>query len=498
MAAIGSTWKSGTWTTPAWAANTWRNAVATPYQCGVYYFPGWSMPGGGPFPSDPWFVIPDDRIPLTLGKFDETQQSVVDTELTWMHQYGVTFVAIDWFMQWSGTTLQPFLDHFITKYLSSVVAKPKVCVQFANQTNAGGLNASVAHKVYDYWIANYFTDPNYLTIGGKKVVIVNSGPSLRGSFASNAEVTAFLNAGDAAAASAGQGGIYWMVGQGDSSSAWSDVSTPAFGWSGVTGSNIFKTTKVSDNSAGPSPATFADLDNAVFSGLVNGYRGFCYGWLNAAGINVFWPPLTAGYDETPWNPSTTLHGMPTSAEWGAHLAKGKALIDANAIVTQKTFMVEAFTEFGEGSMLAPNKGNAGFDRMRQMNTVFALNPAAIMVPDPFSFNAVIGATPNTVYTSNTITTDGINVTGDYFVTGAAQVSKNGGAYSNNPGTFVAGDTFALRLTSSPLINIPVSGELSLSGISATYTVITAAGSSGVVRKLIRPSGKPLVKAIGNR
>lgn len=447
-------------------------AAPTTYSCGVYYFPGWSTPGGGPYPADPWGVIPGDRLPLLLGAYDETQQSVCDTQLSWMDQYGITFVAIDWFQQWSGTTLLPYLDHFIELYLTSAVSKPLFCLQFANQTNAGGLNASTAHSLYEYWDANYFGNANYFKIGGKCVVIINSGPSLRDRFASHAEVETFLDAADAYVAGQGHGGIYWMDGQADSSSAWIDVSDPAHGWDGVTGSNIYTTTKVSDNSAGPNPTTYADLDNAVFSGLVGGYRGFCYGWMNDPDIAVFWPPCTAGFDSTPWNPSTTLHGMPTSAEWDDHLTNCKTLLDANAAQTQLTFMIEAWNEFGEGSILCPTAGNGGFDRLRKLNTKFSL-VAADMTPAAFSFTDITGATLSTVYTSNTITATSIDVTGEYFVTGSATVSKNGGAYSANPGIYVDGDTFALRLTSAATGNLAVTGTLALSGISDTYSVTTA-------------------------
>jgi hypothetical protein len=354
-------------------------AASTTKSVGLYYFPGWKTPGGGgPFPSAPWSVIPGDRLPLLLGAYDETQQSVCDQLLTWFHQYGITFLAIDWFQDWSGSTLIPYLDHFIDLYLTSSVDKPKVCLQWANQTHASGLNSSTANQIYEYWSANYFSDSNYLSIDGKKVVIVNSGPSLRGRFASNAEVKTFLDAADAYVAGQGQGGIYWMDGHADSSSAWIDVSAPANGWDGITGSNVYTTTRygnpagIQDNAAGPSPTTYADLDYAVFSGQVGDYRGFCHGWMNDPDIEVFWPPLTAGFDNSPWTPGTTLHGMPTTQEFSDHLDNAVALIEANPAQTQLTVMVEAASEYGEGSIVVPTAGNGGFTRLRLLNTKFDL------------------------------------------------------------------------------------------------------------------------------
>jgi hypothetical protein len=345
-----------------------------PYNIGCYYFPGWSTPGGGPTPSDPWSEISPgfpDRIPL-LGTYDETLQSINDTHFTWMKKFGITFMALDWFMQWDGATLEPFLDHVLTAYKASTVDKPKLCLQFANQTNAGGLNNSTWPTIYNYWIANVFTDPDYFKIDGKPVVIMNSVPSFKDRIGTHAQVKTALDNARAAAITAGFAGIYFMGGQADSSSAWTDVTTPAVeGWDGVTGSNIYTTTKVADNTPGPSPTTYADLDNAIFSGVVGGYRGFCYGWMNAPDIDVFWPPCTVGFDNTPWNPGTTLHGTPTLAEWTAHLIKCKALLDANPVQTQRTFMIEAYTEFGEGSILEPTVGNGGFARSQILKDIFS-------------------------------------------------------------------------------------------------------------------------------
>jgi len=344
------------------------------YKIGCYYFPGWSTPGGGPNPSDPWAEIdPDfpDRIPI-LGTYDETLQFITDTHLTWMKKFGITFIALDWFMSWSGTTLNPYLAHVLTAYKNSTVDKPKLCLQFANQTNAGGLTSATWPTVYNYWIANIFTDPDYFKIDGKPVVIFNSVPSFKTSIGTNAQVKTALDNARAAAVTAGFAGIYFMGGQANSSSAWTDVTTPQVeGWDGVTGSNVYTTTKVSDNTDGPAPTTYADLHNAVFSGLSGGYRGFCYGWMNAANIDVFWPPCTVGFDSEPWNPSTTLHGTPTLLEWINHLTTCKALLDANPEQTQKTFMIEAWNEFGEGSILEPTVGNGVFDRLQALKDIFS-------------------------------------------------------------------------------------------------------------------------------
>ena len=350
------------------------------YTIGVYYFPGWPTPGGGPNPSDPWSLITTydaTRTPI-LGTYNEALQSINDTHFGWMKRFGIDFMALDWFQQWSGTTLVPLLDHVLTAYKASTVSKPKFCLQFANQTTNGvGITTTTWPTIYNYWISNVFTDPNYHRINGRPVVIMNSWPSFRSRFASNAETASMLAQARAASVAAGTGSIFFVGGQGDSSSAWTDLAPFATGgWDAISGSNVFRTTKrgpgaTGDNSAGPDPTTYADLHNAVFSGQVGAYRGFCYGWMNSAGVDVFWPPCTAGFNAAPWQAGvSTLNGMPTLAEWTQHLITCKALLDANPVQTQLTFMIEAWNEFGEGSILEPTLGNGGFDRLSMLKNIF--------------------------------------------------------------------------------------------------------------------------------
>jgi len=349
------------------------------YTVGCYLFPGWCTPnGGGPNPSDPWSLITPtpERIPV-LGAYDETQQYINDWRFAVMADAGIDFVAIDWFMQWSGTTLLPMLDHVINRYKTCTGRKPKFCIQFANQTNAGGLTTNTWISCYTKWITDYFTDPNYYRVNNKPVVIMNSVPVFHDtSMLTHTAVKTALDAARAAAVTAGFDGIWFMGGHADSSSAWMDVTIPSVeGWDGVTGSNIFRTTKVSDNSQGPAPTTYADLDNAVFSGVVGGYRGFCNGWLNAANVGPLWIPCTAGFQKVDgWNGGvpTTLLGQSTLAQFYQHLSKAKALIDANPFAkTQNTIMIEAWNEFGEGSFIEPT-AKWGYDLVRAIRHVLAV------------------------------------------------------------------------------------------------------------------------------
>jgi hypothetical protein len=93
-------------------------------------------------------------------------------------------------------------------------------------------------------------------------------------------------------------------------------------------------------------------------------------------------------------------------------------------------------------------------------------------PNPFTFIDVTGATLSTAYESNTITVSGIDTSVAVTVTGG-QYSKNGGAYTSAAGTAVAGDTFKVKVTSSASNGTLVDCELTIGGVSDTYSVLTA-------------------------
>jgi hypothetical protein len=100
-------------------------------------------------------------------------------------------------------------------------------------------------------------------------------------------------------------------------------------------------------------------------------------------------------------------------------------------------------------------------------------------PDAFSFTDVTGATTSTVYESNTITVAGlgVSVSADVTITGG-EYSKNGGAYTSDPGTAENGDEFVVRVLSSANAAAGVSATLTIGGVSDTYAVTTSGFSPG--------------------
>jgi len=95
-------------------------------------------------------------------------------------------------------------------------------------------------------------------------------------------------------------------------------------------------------------------------------------------------------------------------------------------------------------------------------------------PTAFSFTAVTDASPSTEYESDAITVLGIDATATPAITATdLEYSLNSGAYTSTAGTVELNDTVKVKLTSSGDPETPVSGTLTIGGVSATFTVTTA-------------------------
>lgn len=94
-------------------------------------------------------------------------------------------------------------------------------------------------------------------------------------------------------------------------------------------------------------------------------------------------------------------------------------------------------------------------------------------PDPFSFADQTGAPLSTVTTSAPVTITGINVPSPISIVGGTY-SINGGAYTAASGTVTAGQTVAVRLTSSASYSSLSSAALNVGGATDSFDVTTVA------------------------
>ena len=105
-------------------------------------------------------------------------------------------------------------------------------------------------------------------------------------------------------------------------------------------------------------------------------------------------------------------------------------------------------------------------------------------PDAFNFTTQFGVATSTERTSNTVEIEGIDAPVECTVTNGT-LSLNGGAFSADPVNVIAGDTIALRHTSSADPSTAVTTIATINGVTGQFTSVTAgtgggAGGGGVV------------------
>jgi hypothetical protein len=142
----------------------------SPYLVGAYYFPGW--------PSYAKWQRLDafpERVPL-LGYYREGDPEVMDWQIRWAVEHGISFFAFDWY--WDRGRRQ--LEHALHGgYLQSRFRSMlKFCLLWANHNPPGSFSEPDLLAVVDYWIEHYFHMPEYLTLDGRPMVIIFSTPSL--------------------------------------------------------------------------------------------------------------------------------------------------------------------------------------------------------------------------------------------------------------------------------------------------------------------------------
>ncbi|WP_243286944.1 glycoside hydrolase family 99-like domain-containing protein [Geothrix terrae] len=330
--------------------------VPSDYRIGVYYYPGWKATAK----EDPWAKIKPykEREPL-LGFYPEGDVATAETQLGWMHQYGIDFVLYDWYWSPSGQT---YLNHAVDAYLQ---AKNRTQVKFGviwcNHTDRVPSSVANFDAMVDYWIKTLFSQPTYLREDGKPVVVVFSPQELY-NLARKIGTTsnALLAKARAKARAAGYPGIHF-VGCAAAQKDYVNGLIVGDGYDAVTTYNYGKGYSGEMQNNKPLPTTF--------QALAEGYREN-WDWMVKQGTLPYWVPVIAGWNKRPWG-SDTPHDncVSTPATFTQHLKAAKAYLDQYPQKTRRTLVICAWNEFGEGSYIEPTR-LAGKAYLEAIQTVF--------------------------------------------------------------------------------------------------------------------------------
>lgn len=317
---------------------------------GAYYFDGWS----GPLTNFHFQGLPlgpfQDREPLS-GWQDNTQ-CAVEQQLAVAHNIGIDFFVFDWYYNATvnepGDDLNSALDithqladrHGMT-YALLYVNSPPFVVAPADWPTA-----------INQWIG-YMSDPAYVTVDGKPLLIVIDMDTMRQTFGSSAGVASALNQLRSAALISGLPGVYVIGG--------------------------FQSGYDHNTQAG----SFPDLSSALADGYdavslynysfgtVTGQQSFSlvseagqWIWSQAAGSSPlpFLPVAMDGWDPRPWNEgnvwfSRSPNDVSTFIDAAINWANANPALRLEPSPTPPLVMMEAWNEFGEGSHILPTVGD---------------------------------------------------------------------------------------------------------------------------------------------
>lgn len=343
---------------PHWPVPLAKTAPSS-VEVGVYYFPGWLdspwAPAGAWGPIKPF----TDRKPL-LGWYNPSDVGTIRQQLSWMADYGIGFVAMDWYFSHG----EPRLTQGIDAYLAVNQKKVKLSLLWANHDDP--VTPKALNTIVQYWVSRYFASPSYLRVDGKPVVFVFSYDRLEADArASGSTIKSYVDTIQEAARSAGLPGVYLVAGTDDTSVEQIRVGAPRAGFSAVSAYNWHRK---------PASISAADRDWArPFRGYGDLQGSYKAQWEAAMALPIpFIVPMSAGWDRRPWGGSDDpLHdqSIGTPAEFLAHLQMAKAVMNRPGPQRSGLGVICCWNEFGEGSFIEPTTADR-FSRLEQVRRVF--------------------------------------------------------------------------------------------------------------------------------
>ncbi|MDO5582079.1 MAG: glycoside hydrolase family 99-like domain-containing protein, partial [Planctomycetia bacterium] len=102
-----------------------------------------------------------------LGWYDESNPEVIDWQIKWAVEHGISTFYVDWY--WNQGVRR--LDHWVKAfYKAKYRSYLKWCLMWANHNPPGAHSTEDTIRVTKFWIDNYFKTPEYYCVDGCPVV----------------------------------------------------------------------------------------------------------------------------------------------------------------------------------------------------------------------------------------------------------------------------------------------------------------------------------------
>ena len=330
------------------------NPVKSEYEIGALYFPGWPRIEAW---SRIWPVAPE-RKPI-LGWYNEANPEVVDWQIKWAAENGVSYFLVDWYWHKGNQYLDHWVKAFQQAHYKSYL---KWAVMWANHNGGGSHSEADQRAVTKFWIENYFNTPEYYRIDGKPVVMIWSPENMEHDMAASGGCKRLLDLSRQMAREAGFKGIYFIA-----------MKWPEASWDPAVVQNLknmgFDMTSIyhymDHGGAAETPQRYA------FDHVAESNHKLWEG-LHETGILPFLPNLSTGWDDRPWHGDKGIEVYGRTVSHFQRICRdAKKFADATGI---KRLTLGPLNEWGEGSYAEPC-AQFGFGMYEVVRDTFCQKPA---------------------------------------------------------------------------------------------------------------------------
>jgi hypothetical protein len=328
--------------------------VKSDYEIGALYFPGWSKIEAW---SRIWPVAPE-RKPV-LGWYDEANPEVVDWQIKWAVENGLSYFLVDWYWHKGDQHHDHWVKAFRQAHYKSYL---KWAVMWANHNAAGSHSEADQRAVTKFWIENYFNTPEYYRIDDQPVVMIWSPQNMERDLGAGG-CKRLLDLSRQMAREAGYKGIYFIAMKWPEAS-WEPKVVQGYEDMGFDMTSIYHYMGNGGKAENPRRFSFdlvADSNRALWEGL------------QQTGILPFLPNLSTGWDDRPWHgdKGTEVYGR-TVKDFRRICRDAKKFADETGI---KRLTLAPLNEWGEGSYAEPC-AQFGFGMYESVRDTFCRKPEA--------------------------------------------------------------------------------------------------------------------------
>ena len=316
-----------------------------------------------------WDMVAQTRpeIKPLLGWYDEGNPEVIDWQIKWAVEHGISSFCVDWY--WNKGHRR--LEHWVKGYYKARYRKHlKWYMMYANHNQPGAHSTEDQIAVTKYWIENYFKTPEYYTIDGKPVVCYWSYSAIDHDFIAEAAsrgerlkegegIRRAFAISERLVKEAGLPGIHWQL-------MWRNtaydpivaLTMRSFGFSSSISYGFVNEARTL------APVAAGKSDGLTYDMVMEGIPKL---W-HAKAVQQelpWWLPIPTGWDDRPRSfGNSTVIKERTPEKFAAICREARAFCEKNGL---RHVIIHPINEWQEGSYIEPNEeyGFGMYDALRE-------------------------------------------------------------------------------------------------------------------------------------